>query len=243
MSTQIKTLEDILDRNDKIPEGPWHLRIIQGAECLSYIAWNETSKEAILVDPKDEDIEAYRKIAAELKGYLWLAVIDTHTHADHISAAYVMSRELKAPYLMHHLSPSSRVHLRIAGDMLFPAHSTKIQLIQTPGHTQDGVTVFWGPFIFTGDTIIFGDTGRDDLPGGNAADHFESLEKIKKVAQPAMLVLPGHDSKGGRISSWATQLKVNSSLTQNREDFIREASAFEAPAPAQFKKSLRENFK
>jgi glyoxylase-like metal-dependent hydrolase (beta-lactamase superfamily II) len=91
--------------------------------------------------------------------------------------------------------------------------------------------------------VLFGDVGRDDLPGGNPEAHYESLLLLKKFAKDEMILLPGHDHKGGRISTWQEQMKINSSLTQERESFIKEAAAFDAPAPALLKKSLRENFK
>ena len=57
------------------------------------------------------------------------------------------------------------------------------------------------------------------------------------------IVLPGHDNQGGRAASWGSQLASNSSLTQGRDEFVPEAAAFSAPAPALLKESLRENFR
>ncbi len=128
-------------------------------------------------------------------------------------------------------------------DTVLPSKAAPLQPLLTPGHTHDSMTLIWGPFLFGGDTILYGDTGRDDLPGGDPEAHYKSLASIKKAAKPEMIVLPGHDHKGGRASSWATQLKVNPSLTQGREDFVRESAAFDAPAPKLFKKALKENFK
>lgn len=243
MSTQVKTLNEILEPNEPRPLPEWQLRVIQSEQCLSYVAWNTRTREALVIDPKVEDLEAYRGLYRDLKDYLWLGVIDSHTHADHISIAAQLASEFKTPLIMHHSAPSQRVEIRIGKDTKLPSRSAPLQIISTPGHTQDSVTPIWGPFMFGGDTVLFGDTGRDDLPGGDATDHFESLQALKAIARPEMIVLPGHDHKGGRASSWATQLKVNSSLTQTREDFIRESEAFDAPAPDLLKKSLRENFK
>ncbi len=243
MSTTVSTLEQILLAGEATPEDQWQLRAIQSDQCVSYIAWNTLAREAIVIDPKLEDIAAYRSIAVELIGYIWLGVVDTHTHADHISAASQVAQELQAPLLMHIASASRRVHLRASRDTLLTSHAASVHLLLTPGHTPDSITVIWGPFLFGGDTLLFGDTGRDDLPGGDPEAHFESLQKIKNVAKPEMILLPGHDSKSVRASSWATQLKINVSLSQEQKDFVCEAAAFEAPAPARLKESLRENLK
>lgn len=243
MPTLKKPLKAILVPGESLPEGDWQLRAIQSDDCLSYIAWNARHREALVIDPKREDWDAYLEAARELQGYLWLGVIDTHTHADHVSAAAQLAAEIGAPLIMHSASPSQRVHLRVAHDTALAAHSGPIQIVITPGHTPDGVTVKWGPFLFGGDTVIFGDTGRDDLPGGSPSAHYESLQAIKKLAHPETILLPGHDHQGGRASSWATQLKLNTSLTQAREDFVRDAIAFDVAAPKLLKESLRENFK
>jgi glyoxylase-like metal-dependent hydrolase (beta-lactamase superfamily II) len=212
-------------------------------DCMSYVAWNTESREAVVIDPKRGDEAAYREIARTLKGYLWLAVIDTHTHADHVSCAPELAEELGAPLVMHERAITHRVHLRVGRAVDLPSHAAAIKVIPTPGHTPDSLTIVWGPFLFGGDTILYGDVGRDDLPGGSPTDHYESVQLLKKHVRDELIVLPGHDHKGGRASTWAEQLKVNGSLTQGREDFVREAAAFDAPAPALLKLSLRENFK
>lgn len=85
----------------------WKLKTILSEECLSYILCNESSREVILVDPKKEKWEAYKEIIAELAGYRFLAVIDTHTHADHISCAADMAEKLNAPLIMHESAPEA----------------------------------------------------------------------------------------------------------------------------------------
>lgn len=243
MSTEMKSLQDILVPGEVSPPSDWQLRMIRSEQCLSYVAWNEVSKEALLFDPKEEDVAAYRSLYRELKDYLWLGVIDSHTHADHVSIAAKMADEFNAPLIMHALAPSKRVQIRVAKNTAIPSRAGPLRFIATPGHTQDSLTVIWGPFLFGGDTLLYGDTGRDDLPGGDAGDHYESIQAIKAVATPEMVVLPGHDHKGGRASSWKTQLLVNPSLTQGRSEFVIESDRFDAPAPTLLKKSLKENFK
>ena len=243
MKTQIKTLTELLTDENPLQASEWQVRAVYSDQCLSYIAWNSLSQEAILVDPKREDGPAYRQFKAELLGFRWLAVIDTHTHADHVSLAADLSQILQAPYIMHHLSPTQRAHLKIMQDTQLSTVAGPLQLICTPGHTQDSMTLIWGPFVFGGDTVLYADSGRDDLPTGNPQTHFESLKKLKTLLSPQSILLPGHDHRGGRASSWSKQLQMNSSLIQNEEEFIRDSLSFRAEAPEHLNESLRENFK
>ena len=243
MESKILTLKDILAKGDTTPPDEWQIRAILSEECLSYVVWNTRTKEGLVIDPKLEDWNSYIKVIAEQPGIRWLAVVDTHTHADHISVAAKLAAHLHSPLLMHELSPSRRVDLRVSRTTKIQAQAAPIQLVATPGHTPDSMSVIWGPYLFGGDTILFGDTGRDDLPGGDPTAHYDSVQELKRHASAEMIFLPGHDHKGGRASTWKTQLQVNSSLTQGREDFIREAAAFDGASPQLLKKALAENFK
>jgi glyoxylase-like metal-dependent hydrolase (beta-lactamase superfamily II) len=240
--TQVKDLQTLIVDGSALPSG-WAGKAIIQEDNLCYLVWNQKTLEAILVDTCREDIVATQELLRSLPELKVVAVIDTHTHADHVTAGPYWSEKLGLPWIMHSLSPTRRAQVRIFSDTPWFTHAGPIQFVTTPGHTPDGFTIFWGPFIFTGDTVFYGDTGRDDLPGGDAEAHFDSLQKIKAHAKPEMLMLPGHDMRGGRISSWKTQLEVNASLTQPREIFVPEAAAFVAPSPKLLKESLFENFK
>jgi glyoxylase-like metal-dependent hydrolase (beta-lactamase superfamily II) len=221
---------------------PWGFRAVVNEDNLTYLIWNEESGEGIVVDPGREDLELLKKTMLGIKTR-WLMVIDTHTHADHISCGEELSKAFGIPWVMSSLSETVRPELRIHRDLKLPLKAGALEFLTTPGHTPDGLTLLWGPFVFTGDTILYGDTGRDDLPGGDPKAHYESLVKISKAVKPGMILLPGHDGRGGRASTWEDQLKVNASLTQERESFISEAGAFTCPAPRLFKESLFENLK
>lgn len=238
----VKSLESLLIEGASLPE-PWSGFAVVDAECMTYGVGNTSTREMIVVDPCKNSLNTFSKLKNDSPDTRWCAVIDTHTHADHVSVASELADLLEAPLVQHQASPCSRINLRVCRDTVLPLASGPLTLLDTPGHTADGLTVIWGPFILGGDTVLFGDTGRDDLPGGSPEAHFESVQKIKKHVRPEMLLLPGHDSKGGRVSTWAHQLKISPSLTQNRATFVREAAAFSAPAPKLFKESLFANFK
>jgi len=242
-STVIKTLNEVVIEDCFESVHPWNLRLIKSEDCLSYVVWNEESREVLYIDPKKDDMSAYLSIKNQLDDYCCLGVVDTHTHADHVSCAVDLSKMLDAPLFMHCLSPSSRTNLKIVQRTSMATRAGRVVFLPTPGHTPDSLCLTWGPFIFTGDTVLYNDVGRDDLPGGDPAAHYESLSILKEVVNPQMFVLPGHDARGGRISKWVKQLESNVSLKQGRELFIQEAGEFDAPAPSLFKKSLFENMK
>ncbi len=243
MESIVKSLEQILVSEEIMPSTDWQLRSVQSGTCLSYVVWNLSSREALVIDPKDEDLKTYLSIREQLKDYLWLGVIDSHTHADHVSAAARLSSELGAPLYMQLSAPSARVELRVAKDTALVSRASPVRLIHTPGHTPDSMTIVWGPFVFAGDTVLDGDTGRDDLPGGDARAHYRSLQLLKGVLAADQILLPGHDSLGGRASTWGSQLRSNPSLLQSLDNFVQESEAFDAPAPALLKRALFENFK
>jgi glyoxylase-like metal-dependent hydrolase (beta-lactamase superfamily II) len=240
--TQIKDLQTLIVDGTPVPSD-WAGKVIIQDDNLCYLVWNKKTLETILVDTCRDDIEAAQELLRSLPELKIVAVIDTHTHADHVTAGAYWSEKLGVPWIMHSESPTRRAQVRIFSDTPWFTHAGPMRFVTTPGHTPDGFAIFWGPFIFTGDTVFYADTGRDDLPGGDPEAHFDSLQKIKAHAKPEMLMLPGHDMRGGRISSWKTQLEVNASLTQPREIFVPEAAAYVGPSPKLLKESLFENFK
>lgn len=241
--TVVRKFEQIIQDQSRLPAG-WDLTLVQNDDNLCWLLENTAAREAIFVDPVHGDERELERRMDELhrRGIRVIAVIDTHTHADHITCAAWLAERLGAPLVMHERAPSRRVQLRVSRDVDLHSVAAPLRLLVTPGHTADSIGVFWGPFVFGADTILYGDTGRDDLPGGSAEQHFESLQKFKAVARPEMIFLPGHDG-GGRISSWKTQLAINPGLTQTREVFVPEAAAYRGPAPRLLKESLFENFK
>lgn len=244
--TLVKTFQDI-NREPGTPqptlEAPWQVRAVVNDDNMTYIVSNTETREALLIDPMREDVETLRRECHGMKDYTWLMVLDTHTHADHVSSAAEMAHFLNTPLVMHHAAPSKRVRLRVSRDTLFPCKAGSLRLMEIPGHTPDGLALLWGPMLFVGDTLLHADTGRDDLPGGDPIAHYDSVRKLAVVVQPSTWVFFGHDNEGGRATTWGTQLTVNPMLTMERERFIHEAASYVGPAPKHLKESLFENFK
>ena len=142
--------------------------------CQSYLVGCPDACAAVLIDPELRQIDRYLASAAR-DGLRIRYLIDTHTHADHFSAANELRARLDVPVVMHSLSPAPYASLRVNdGDML-AVGNLRLQFIHTPGHTRDSTCIHVGDRLFTGDTLLIGGTGRTDLPTGDANALYDSL--------------------------------------------------------------------
>ncbi len=241
-NTSVKSFQSLCLDGSSLPDS-WELKTLVNGDNLTYLAFHNRTREAIWVDPLKDDFDLTLEISRELADYRFVAVIDTHTHADHLSSASELSRALDTPLVMHRNAPSSKVDFRVSRDTHLSTAAGPLRFLITPGHTWDSLTPIWGPFVFTGDTVFYADTGRDDLPTGNPAEHYESLQKLKVAIRPEQVVLPGHDLEGGRFSSWETQLRINPALRQTLEEYLEDGGSWVGSPPKLLKESLFYNFK
>ena len=140
-------------------------QIVTGG-CQSYLVGCQEACVAALIDPEIRQIDRYLG-ALQRDGLRLRYVIDTHTHADHFSAAHEIAKRLGVAVVTHRDSPAPYADLRLQdGDMLVIG-SIKLQAIHTPGHTRDSMCLLSSDRLFTGDTLLIGATGRTDLPTGD----------------------------------------------------------------------------
>ena len=180
-------------------------------ECNCSIFGDETSKEAIVIDPGDDVRDILEVLARhELKVK---AIVITHAHIDHIGGAAKLKAATGAPVYMNHRDEELYSHLDVQASWLGmpPPERTAIDcdlkegdvlalggaefnVLHTPGHTQ-GSTCLWIPAeekLLAGDTLFQGGIGRTDLPGGDSRKILASIkEKLLPLAEET-LVIPGH---------------------------------------------------
>ncbi len=189
--------------------------------CLTYLVRNTVSNKVILIDPLLDHVEDYLKILKDRKLEL-THVIDTHTHADHISGAAAMKDHTDCEYIMHNKAPARCVTLALDNEETINLLETSVKVIHTPGHTKDSVSLIFPDRIFTGDALFLNDggAGRDDLPGGDPLEHYESLQQLMKLPDH-LIVYPAHEYRGRKPSSLAIQKETNPHLkARSKEEFI-----------------------
>jgi glyoxylase-like metal-dependent hydrolase (beta-lactamase superfamily II)/rhodanese-related sulfurtransferase len=184
------------------------------------------------VDPVLERAETYLKMLEQEKWHLSY-VIDTHTHADHLSAGPALCDHLCAAYLMHKSArPQCPTHRVESGEKI-RIGELSIVCEHTPGHTEDSLTLVLHDRLLTGDFLFIGESGagRLDLPTGDPGEHFDSLQKLKKYPD-YLMVFPAHDYHGGTYSTLCQERQTNPRLKfTSRDEYIRSLSSMALPPP------------
>ncbi len=209
--------------------------------CQSYIVGCEEACVAALIDPEIRAIDRYQASAAR-HGLRIRYVIDTHTHADHFSAAHELGESLNIPIVMHQDSPAPFADLRMQdGDMLMVGN-LRLQAIHTPGHTRDSMCLLAGDRLFTGDTLLIGATGRTDLPSGDPDALYDSLFGGILRLDPQLKIFPAHDYKQQGSSTIAEELANNPRLQKrDRSEFVDMMEHLNLSMPTHLTEALRTN--
>ncbi|WP_457558487.1 MBL fold metallo-hydrolase [Candidatus Harpocratesius sp.] len=192
--------------------------------CKAYLIRPLHSLSIALVDPQLDHLQDYINII-EQNNYTLKYIFDTHTHADHISAAGALREKYKADspdIVMNQNSKARCVSIKVQDGMVINFEGISIKILDTPGHTSDSISLIIPGKLFTGDVLFLGEAGagRDDLPGGSPEQHWMSLEKIKQL--PGNLtVYPAHEYRGNQPATLSEQMQKNPYLQfTNQEAYL-----------------------
>lgn len=205
---------------------------------LTYVVWDRRTRDAVIIDP----VLDYDPLASQTSSVAVQALVDvvrarslnvhwileTHAHADHMTGAQLLKRELGAKTaigeritvvqstfkqlfdLPDAFATDGRQFDRLLADgERFAAGSLSIEVISTPGHTPACVSYLIGDAVFTGDALFMDDygTGRTDFPKGSAEDLYRSVHDRLYSLPDATRVFVGHDYQpDGREVRWETTI-------------------------------------
>lgn len=209
--------------------------------CKTYFVGNPETHEAALVDPVLGATEEYLKYL-DKGGWTLRYVIDTHTHADHLSGGRLLSRRTGAEYAMHKKAGSKHASLRLTDGSRLSLDGIALEAIETPGHTKDSITLKLPGRVLTGDFLFIGGAGRTDLPGGDPGEHWDSLNRVIPSLDESTLIYPGHDYQGRNDSVLREEKRTNSNLEpRGREEYVAWLSAMRRPTPEWMIETVRAN--
>ncbi|MBX7193004.1 MAG: MBL fold metallo-hydrolase [Sandaracinaceae bacterium] len=221
---------------------------------LSYVVFDEETRDAVAIDPvldyepvgsstHTESIDQLSDFVRKEKLRLHYT-LETHAHADHLSAAQLLRRrfdarvvigasitEVQATFkdvlsLAHLATDGSQFDVLLDDGETLQAGSLSIKALATPGHTPACLTYEIGGALFTGDLLFMDDygTGRCDFPKGSAAQMYDSIQKLYRYPD-ATKVYPGHDYPPAS-RTWKHETTIGASKDHNpqlRADTSKEA--------------------
>jgi glyoxylase-like metal-dependent hydrolase (beta-lactamase superfamily II) len=177
-------------------------------------------REAVLIDPVDEQTTLYLALLDELQVRL-THILLTHVHAPSAPAAETLHRSSGA-----HLAAGAQSGLRNADRLLHDGGHIVFgdELLRawcTPGHTRGCISYLWRDRVFSGDTLLIGDCGATDSADSDAGTLFDSLTRRLLTLPDETLIYPAHDFCGRRVSCIGEAREKNPKLTGiTRDEFI-----------------------
>jgi len=188
--------------------------------CLGYVVADPDARSAAIVDPETEMVEPILDYIFE-HGLKPAYVVDTHTHADHLSAARELKAKTTAKIVMHEKAPASCVDIRVEDGDRLQLGAFSMKFLHTPGHAKDLISVMLPGRVLTADALLIGSCGRTDLPNGNAVRQYHTLYYTYRALPDDLLVYPGHDYQGRDHSVLGDEKESNPKmLFASEEEFV-----------------------
>jgi sulfur dioxygenase len=201
------------------------------SSTLSYLIAARTGGEAVLIDPVYDDKEKYLQALRRYELKL-VKAIDTHVHADHVTALGCLRDETNCLTVMGEQSGADCVSLRVKDGDIIDVDGIKLEAVYTPGHTDDSYSFKLADRVFTGDTLLIGGTGRTDFQNGDPRAQYDSLfNRLLKLPDDT-LVYPAHDYRGNRASSIGKERTCNPRLqVDNADEYVELMNNLDLPIP------------
>jgi sulfur dioxygenase len=216
-------------------------RELNHGKCKTYLIACEETRRAALVDPVKERLERYLAILA-YEGLKLAAVIDTHTHADHRTASFDLRELVGATVVMHRRAPAPHVDRHVEDGDTIPVGKVEIRVLHTPGHTPDGISLYCGDRVLTGDTLLIRGTGRSDFAGGDPGAQYDAITGKLFRLPDETLVFPAHDYRGNTSSTIGEEKRSNPRVAgRSREAYVDLMNNLGLPLPDKIQEVLQPN--
>jgi glyoxylase-like metal-dependent hydrolase (beta-lactamase superfamily II)/rhodanese-related sulfurtransferase len=197
----------------------------------SYLLASRAGGEALILDPVLEKVDRYCQLLRELDLKLVKAV-DTHLHADHVTGLGELRDRTHCVTIMGEQSKADVVAMRVSDGDKVMIEGITLDVMYTPGHTDDSYSYLMGDRVFTGDTLLIRGTGRTDFQNGSARAQYESIFGCLLKLPDETLVFPAHDYKGDTVSTIGEERRYNPRLqVRSVEEYVELMANLKLPNP------------
>jgi glyoxylase-like metal-dependent hydrolase (beta-lactamase superfamily II)/rhodanese-related sulfurtransferase len=181
------------------------------SSTYTYLIASRHGGEALIIDPVLERVDRYLQLVRELDLRLVKAV-DTHLHADHITGLGALRDRTHCITVMGEQTKADVVSMRVAEGDQIGIEGLSLDVLYTPGHTDDSYSYLMDGRVFTGDTLLIRGTGRTDFQNGDPRAQYDSIfNKLLKLPNET-LIYPAHDYKGDTVSTVGEERLFNPRL-------------------------------
>ena len=213
------------------------------SSTYTYLLASRAGGEALLIDPVFEKTDRYIRLLEELDLKL-VKVVDTHVHADHITAMGALRDRTNCVTVMGEQSPVDVVSMRVADGETVTIEGLAMTAMHTPGHTDDSYCFRMDDRVFTGDTLLIRGTGRTDFQNGDAGQQYDSLFGGVLKLPESTLVYPAHDYKGDTVSTIGEEKSSNPRLqVAGRAEYIELMANLKLANPKMMDVAVPENMR
>jgi sulfur dioxygenase len=183
------------------------------SSTYSYLLGDARSSESVLIDPVFEQARRDAALIQEL-GLKLVATLETHVHADHVTGAWLLKRQLGSDIALSASSGAKGADRNLAHGDRVNFGNRYVETRATPGHTEGCVTYVLDDesMAFTGDCLLIRGSGRTDFQQGDPRAMFRSVKSQILCLPPACLLYPAHDYTGRTVTSVAEERRFNPRL-------------------------------
>jgi glyoxylase-like metal-dependent hydrolase (beta-lactamase superfamily II)/rhodanese-related sulfurtransferase len=197
----------------------------------SYLLASRAGGEALILDPVLEKVDRYCQLLRELDLKLVKAV-DTHLHADHVTGLGELRNRTHCVTVMGEQSKADVVSMRVCEGDRVTIEGLTLDVMYTPGHTDDSYSFLMGDRVFTGDTLLIRGTGRTDFQNGSARAQYDSIFNRLLKLPDETLVFPAHDYKGDTVSTIGEERRHNPRLqVRSVDEYVELMNNLKLPNP------------
>jgi len=206
----------------------------------TYLLADPESGQALLIDPVRDRVDRDLALLGEL-GLRLVYALDTHVHADHVTGAGLLRERTGCKTVASARGPES-IDLRLPDGAKLQLGAIEIEVMATPGHTDDSVTYRVNGELFTGDALLVRGSGRTDFQNGDAGTLYDSITQRVFALPDATRVWPGHDYKGHTCSTVGEEKRHNPRFAgKSREQFIELMEKLGLPPPKYIQQAVPAN--
>jgi len=211
------------------------------SSTYTYVIFDETTREAVIVDPVDEQLErdlgTLRQYGLKL---LW--TVETHAHADHITSAGLLAEHTGAQTAAPQACGITTAAMQLVDGDELRFGSEVIKALHTPGHTAGSMSFLWRDHVLTGDSLLVNGCGRTDFQSGSAEDMYHSLTQVLFKLADTTTVWPGHDYQGRTHSTIGSERVGNPRLAGKSVDAFKAImAALHLPKPRRIDEAVPAN--